>query len=109
MDEMEACLSGAWYDCHNQVFLDLKTRARHLLSRYHELAYEQREERRAVLEELVDHGDWVKTLAVYPRRERPNPPVDAWMLPEGGVHVDEGTLDVAASDRADELDRELLW
>lgn len=52
MDEMEACLSGAWYDCHNQVFLDLKTRARHLLSRYHELAYEQREERRAVLEEL---------------------------------------------------------
>ena len=64
---------------------------------------------RAVLEEIVDYGDWVKTLAVYPRRERPNPPVDAWMLPEGGVHVDEGTLDVAASDRADELDRELLW
>ena len=64
---------------------------------------------RGVLEEIVDHGDWVKTLAVYPRRERPNPPVDAWMLPEGGVHVDEGTLDVAASDRADELDRELLW
>lgn len=39
----------------------------------------------------------------------PNPPVDAWMLPEGGVHVDEGTLDAAACDRADELDRELLW
>ena len=34
---------------------------------------------------VVDHGDWVKTLAVYPRRERPNPPIYAWSLPNGGV------------------------
>ncbi len=28
---------------------------------------------RDVLTQVVDHGDWVKTLAVYPRRERPEP------------------------------------
>jgi chorismate mutase/prephenate dehydratase len=48
-----------------------------------------------VLAEVVDHGDWVKTLAVYPRRERPNPPVDAWMLPTGGVHVATGAMPAA--------------
>ena len=64
---------------------------------------------RAVLEEIVDHGDWVKTLAVYPRRERPNPPVDAWMLPEGGVHVEEGALHAAGVEQANKLERELLW
>ena len=64
---------------------------------------------RAVLEQIVDHGDWVKTLAVYPRRERPNPPVDAWMLPQGGAHVGEGTLHAADTDRMDAMRRELLW
>ena len=39
---------------------------------------------RDVLTQVVDHGDWVKTLAVYPRRERPNPPIYAWSLPNGG-------------------------
>lgn len=34
---------------------------------------------------IVERGDWVKTLAVYPRVERPNPPVNTWMLPHGGV------------------------
>lgn len=47
---------------------------------------------RQVLEEVAGHGDWVKVLAVYPRRERPDPPVDAWMLPQGGVHVAAGSL-----------------
>ena len=50
----------------------------------------------AVLEEVVDHGDWVKTLAVYPRRERPNPPVYDWSLPRGGVRVgNRGTGDAS--------------
>ena len=63
---------------------------------------------RAALGEVAEHGDWVKTLAVYPRRERPNPPVDAWMLPEGGVHLD---ADALPDDwQADEIVRkELLW
>ncbi|MBW3082373.1 prephenate dehydratase [Bifidobacterium phasiani] len=60
----------------------------------------------AVLEEVAEHGDWVKTLAVYPRRERPNPPVDDWMLPRGGVRL-AGPIDGAAE--AGDAGRELLW
>ena len=57
-----------------------------------------------VFHEVTEHGDWVKTLAVYPRRERPNPPVDAWMLPRGGVHLDGSVpLDAATAGR------ELMW
>lgn len=43
---------------------------------------------KSVLQEVLDHGDWVKTLAVYPRSERPNPPVDTWMLPNAGVRCE---------------------
>ena len=38
--EMEKCLAGEWYDCHNQVFLDLKTRTHKLLMKYNSLPYE---------------------------------------------------------------------
>lgn len=48
---------------------------------------------RDALSQIIGNGDWVKTLAVYPRRERPNPPVDAWMLPKGGVHIDPRLAD----------------
>ncbi len=47
---------------------------------------------RNVLMNIASHGDWVKTLAVYPRRERPSPPVDAWMLPQGGVRIDTASV-----------------
>lgn len=62
---------------------------------------------RAVLEAIAEHGDWAKTLAVYPRRERPNPPVDAWMLPEGGVHVSAHAPE--GWQHTEEARRELLW
>ncbi|MDX5146922.1 prephenate dehydratase domain-containing protein [Bifidobacterium breve] len=62
----------------------------------------------AVLEEIAEHGDWAKTLAVYPRRERPSPPVDAWMLPEGGVHVD-AEHPSEGWQHTEEARRELLW
>lgn len=61
-----------------------------------------------VLTEVAEHGDWVKTLAVYPRRERPNPPVDAWMLPEGGVHLDAAHLSADWQNNA-VTRRELMW
>lgn len=41
-----------------------------------------------VLCEAIEHGDWVRTLAVYPRQLRQDPPVDKHMLPQGGVCVD---------------------
>ncbi|MBW3087323.1 chorismate mutase [Bifidobacterium sp. 82T24] len=61
---------------------------------------------KAALGQVLAHGDWVKTLAVYPRRERPSPPVSAWMLPQGGIHIDATT---ASNDDDHESDRELLW
>ena len=43
-NELEKCLNGEYYDCHDKVFLNLKTRARKLLKEYHALA--RSEERR---------------------------------------------------------------
>ncbi|WP_169171066.1 prephenate dehydratase [Bifidobacterium oedipodis] len=63
---------------------------------------------RNALEEIVDHGDWVKTLAVYPRRERPNPPVNTWMLPTGGVHIESEMADSNWREH-DIVRREMLW
>ena len=65
---------------------------------------------RTALQQIAGHGDWIKTLAVYPRRERPNPPVDAWMLPEGGVRLDGDDLARGHDWNADgTARRELLW
>lgn len=52
MTELEKCLAGEYYDCHDPAFLDMKGRARALLAAYHRLAYEQRTEKRRILEEL---------------------------------------------------------
>ncbi|KFI65603.1 prephenate dehydratase [Bifidobacterium cuniculi] len=53
------------------------------------------------LDEIAGHGDWLRTLATYPRRERPHPPVDEWMLPQGGVRCKE--------DDEETIRKELLW
>lgn len=63
---------------------------------------------RSMLVEIIEHGDWAKTLAVYPRRERPNPPVADWMLPQGGVHIEPERLPMVWQER-DATRRELLW
>lgn len=39
--EMEKCLAGEWYDCHDPFFMDLKSKAHHLLMKYNSLPYEQ--------------------------------------------------------------------
>ncbi|WP_314686628.1 prephenate dehydratase domain-containing protein [uncultured Bifidobacterium sp.] len=65
-----------------------------------------------VLGRLAAHGDWMKTLAVYARRERPNPPVDAWMLPAGGVGPAVPLSrdgDGAGESAESSCERELLW
>lgn len=72
---------------------------------------------RGVLTEVVEHGDWVKTLAVYPRRERPNPPVYAWSLPNGGVRLDTAVEQPRHGDKSSPrrwrddaaARKELLW
>lgn len=60
-----------------------------------------------VLQEVLEHGDWIKTLAVYPRQERPDPPVNAWMLPQGGARIQREA--VTHRDVEGVIQRELLW
>ena len=60
------------------------------------------------LVEIAEHGDWAKTLAVYPRRERPNPPVTSWMLPQGGVRLDEQHLPDDWQN-SETVGKELMW
>lgn len=50
--EMEKCLAGEWYDCHDPFFMDLKSKAHHLLMKYNSLPYEQKTEKYAVLKEM---------------------------------------------------------
>lgn len=66
---------------------------------------------RALLAEIIEHGDWIKTLAVYPRRERPHPPVDEWMLPQGGVRCTMEANGASSASRSDgaTMRKELLW
>lgn len=52
MTELEKCLAGQNYDCHAPIFLEFKAQARRLLKAYHELTYEAKEEKRAVLQQL---------------------------------------------------------
>ena len=51
--EMEKCLAGEWYDCHNQVFLDLKTRTHKLLMKYNSLPYENKEKKHSLLKKML--------------------------------------------------------
>ena len=37
MTELEKCMAGEYYDCHNEVFLSLKAEARKLLKEYNAL------------------------------------------------------------------------
>jgi chorismate mutase / prephenate dehydratase len=60
------------------------------------------------LVEIAEHGDWAKTLAVYPRRERPSPPVTSWMLPQGGVRLDDRHLPEDWQNDGT-VRRELMW
>ena len=50
--EMEKCLAGEWYDCHDPSFMNLKSKAHHLLMKYNSLPYEQKTEKHAILKEM---------------------------------------------------------
>lgn len=51
--ELEKCLAGKWYDCHDPVFLEFKRKTHCLLLKYNSLAYEKREEKQAILKEML--------------------------------------------------------
>lgn len=50
--EMKKCMSGEYYDCHDPVFLELKRTTRELLKQYHQLRYEQKEEKTEILRKM---------------------------------------------------------
>lgn len=63
-------------------------------------------ELKRLIVDVIDRGVWVKTLAVFPRTPRANPPVDQWMLPVGGMTDTGHGTDDNFSGRAR---KELLW
>ena len=52
MNELEKCMAGECYNCHDKIFTGFKASARKLLAEYHALAYEQKEEKTAILKRL---------------------------------------------------------
>lgn len=50
--ELEKCLAGEWYDCHDPIFLELKNKARSLLAKYNTLPYDKKTEKYEVLCEM---------------------------------------------------------
>lgn len=51
--ELEKCMNGEWYDCHDPVFVEFKTKARELLTRYNTLQYEAKIDKYELLEKLM--------------------------------------------------------
>lgn len=53
MNELEKCMAGEWYDCHNELFLEYKNKARELLTKYQALTYHDKEGKTKILHELL--------------------------------------------------------
>ncbi len=51
-NELEKCMAGEYYNCHDEIFLGYKTQARKLLKEYNMLTYEQKEEKADILSQL---------------------------------------------------------
>lgn len=52
MSELEKCLAGELYDCHDKIFIERKARASEWCERYNSVPYSQRHCRYAMLREL---------------------------------------------------------
>jgi len=52
MNELEKCMAGKCYDCHNEIFLEYKNNTRNLLAQYNLFAYNQKKEKTEVLKQL---------------------------------------------------------
>jgi hypothetical protein len=56
MTEIEKCMNGEWYDCHDPVFIEFKVNARRLLARYNSLPYDDKTDRDKLLKELFGNA-----------------------------------------------------
>lgn len=45
MTELEKCMAGEDYNCHDKIFLEFKGHARKLQQEYNALVYEQKEKK----------------------------------------------------------------
>ena len=61
MTELEKCMAGECYNCHDKIFLDFKSRATKLLKKYNALEYEQKEEKENILKGAI----WKKSVQRY--------------------------------------------
>lgn len=52
MTELEKCMTGLNYNCHDNIFLEYKRKARELLTRYNALPYEYKREKTEILSSL---------------------------------------------------------
>ena len=50
--ELEKCMAGEWYDCHDPIFIGRKAKASEWCARYNSTPYSQRNTRYAMLKEL---------------------------------------------------------
>ena len=50
--ELEKCMAGEWYDCHDPVFLSFKNKTRELLLKYNSLSYNDKKEKYDTLKEM---------------------------------------------------------
>ena len=54
MTELETCMAGELYNCHDEIFLQYKKQAKELLDIYNRLTYDQKEEKKGnALQRLV--------------------------------------------------------
>lgn len=52
MTELEKCMAGELYNCHDEIFLQYKKQAKELLDIYNRLTYDQKEEKKGILHKL---------------------------------------------------------
>ncbi|PWG66291.1 maltose acetyltransferase [Bifidobacterium callitrichidarum] len=52
MNELDKCMAGEIYDCHDPIFLEYKNTARRLLAEYNRLPYDAKTRKREILESL---------------------------------------------------------
>ena len=50
--ELEKCMAGEWYDCHDPYFIEAKAKASEWCARYNAIPYSRRGERRKMLEDF---------------------------------------------------------
>ena len=52
MTELEKCMAGELYNCHDEIFLQYKKQAKELLDIYNRLTYDQKEEKKGILHKM---------------------------------------------------------